>query len=72
VAQTLTKLPSIKYVVACAGRFDIFVEAVCRDSQDVMHLVDSEIRTLTGVATTELLLCLDLYYRAVQPVVHEA
>jgi Lrp/AsnC family transcriptional regulator for asnA, asnC and gidA len=55
-------------VVACAGRFDIFVEAVCRNSEDVMRLVDTEIRTLTGVARTELLLCLDLYYRAVQPI----
>jgi Lrp/AsnC family transcriptional regulator for asnA, asnC and gidA len=71
LAHTLTKLPSIKYVVACAGRFDIFAEAVCRDSRDVMHLVDSEIRTLTGVANTELLLCLELYYRAVQPVTQE-
>ncbi|NJC73195.1 Lrp/AsnC family transcriptional regulator [Planosporangium thailandense] len=71
LADTLTKLPSIKYVVTCAGRFDIFVEAVCRDSRDLMHLVDSDIRTLTGVAHTELLLCLDLYYRAVQPVTLE-
>jgi DNA-binding Lrp family transcriptional regulator len=70
LAETLTKLPSIKYVVAAAGRFDIFAEVVCRDSQDVMRLVDSEIRTLTGVAGTELLMCLDLYYRAVQPVGH--
>ena len=68
LAQTLTKLPSITYVVATAGRFDIFVEAVCRNAQDVMRLVDSEIRTLTGVAQTELMLCLDLYYRAVRPV----
>ncbi|GII21642.1 Lrp/AsnC family transcriptional regulator [Planosporangium mesophilum] len=67
LAQTLTKLPSIKYVVACAGRFDVFAEAVCRDSLDLMRLVDSEIRTLTGVAGTEVLLCLELYYRAVQP-----
>jgi DNA-binding Lrp family transcriptional regulator len=68
LARTLTKLGSVTYVVATAGRFDIFVEAVCRDSAEVMHLVDSEIRTLTGVAHTELLLCLDLYYRAVQPI----
>ncbi|NJC65270.1 Lrp/AsnC family transcriptional regulator [Planosporangium flavigriseum] len=71
LADTLTKLPSVKYVVTCAGRFDIFVEAVCRNAQDVMRLVDSEIRTLTGVADTEVLLCLDLYYRAVQPPVRE-
>jgi DNA-binding Lrp family transcriptional regulator len=68
LAETLTKIPSITYVVACAGRFDLFVEAVCRDMHDVMRLVDSQIRTLTGVERTELLVCLDLYYRAVRPV----
>jgi Lrp/AsnC family transcriptional regulator for asnA, asnC and gidA len=70
LAQTLTRLSSVTYVVACAGRFDIFVEAVCRNAEDVMRLVDTEIRSLTGVDRTELLLCLDLYYRAVQPVQH--
>ena len=72
VAQAITKLPSITYVVASAGRFDIFVEAVCHNAADVMRLVDSEIRTLSGVAHTELLICLDLYYRAVQPIEPEA
>jgi Lrp/AsnC family transcriptional regulator for asnA, asnC and gidA len=72
LAQTLTKLSSITYVVASAGRFDIFVEAVCHNAADVMRLVDSEIRTLAGVSHTELLICLDLYYRAVQPIEPEA
>jgi Lrp/AsnC family transcriptional regulator for asnA, asnC and gidA len=67
LAQTLTGIPSITYVVACAGRFDIFAEAVCRNTQDVMRLLDTEIRTLNGVERTELLMCLDLYYRAVRP-----
>jgi Lrp/AsnC family transcriptional regulator for asnA, asnC and gidA len=72
LARKLTTISSVTYVVACAGRFDIFVEAVCRDTQDVMRLVDTEIRTLSGVAHSELLLCLDLYYRAVQPLEADA
>lgn len=67
LAGTLTRLPSIAYVVACAGRFDIFAEAVCRDTEELMQLVDREIRTLSEVGHIELLLCLDLYYRPVQP-----
>jgi Lrp/AsnC family transcriptional regulator for asnA, asnC and gidA len=67
LARLLTRIPSITYVVACAGRFDLFAEAVCRDAQDVMRLIDSEIRSLPGVERTELLMCLDLYYRAVRP-----
>jgi Lrp/AsnC family transcriptional regulator for asnA, asnC and gidA len=34
---------------------------------DVMHVLDSEIRRLTAVDDTELLICLDLFYRAVKP-----
>ena len=67
LAETLTKIPSITYVIASAGRFDIFAEAVCRNTQDVMRLIDAQIRTLTGVQSAELFLCLDLYYRAVRP-----
>jgi DNA-binding Lrp family transcriptional regulator len=67
LADALTRLPSVAYVVATAGRFDLFAEAVCRDTQELMHLVDGQIRTLSGVSHTELLICLDLYYRPVQP-----
>ena len=67
LAETLTRIPSITYVAVTAGRFDIFAEAVCRGMDDVLRVVDSEIRTLTAVADTELLICLDLYYRAVAP-----
>ncbi|MES4889662.1 Lrp/AsnC family transcriptional regulator [Streptomyces sp. NPDC096012] len=70
LATTLTGIPSITYVVACAGRFDIFAEAVCRGPHDVMRLIDSEIRSLPGVERTELLMCLDLYYRSVRPAEH--
>lgn len=67
VADTLARIPSITYVVVCAGRFDLFVEAVCHDTAAVMRLIDTEVRTLTGVRSTELLFCLDLFYRAVRP-----
>ena len=67
LAGALTRLPSVAYVVATAGRFDLFAEAVCRDTDELMRLVDLEIRSLAGVSHTELLICLDLYYRPVQP-----
>ncbi|MCW2579932.1 MAG: HTH-type transcriptional regulator [Blastococcus sp.] len=67
LAGALTRLPSVAYVVATAGRFDLFAELVCRDTDELMRLVDLEIRSLAGVARTEMQLCLDLYYRPVQP-----
>ena len=66
VADELTRLPSITYVAITAGRFDILAEAVCRTTEDVMRLVDHEIRTLDGIADTEVMFCLDLYYQAIQ------
>jgi Lrp/AsnC family transcriptional regulator for asnA, asnC and gidA len=67
LADTLARIDSITYVAVTAGRFDIFAEAVCRSMDDVMHVLDSEIRRLTAVDDTELLICLDLFYRAVKP-----
>lgn len=66
VADRLAQIPSITYVAITAGRFDIMAEAVCRTTADVMRLVDEEVRGLAGVADTEVMLCLDLYYEAVQ------
>lgn len=66
VAAKLTQIPSITYVAITAGRFDILAEAVCRTNEDVMRLVDHEMMQLEGIADTELMFCLDLYYEAVQ------
>ena len=66
LADELTRIPSITYVAITAGRFDILAEAVCRTTEDVMELVDREVRMLDGIADTEVMFCLDLYYQAVQ------
>ncbi len=66
VAAQLTQIPSITYVAITAGRFDILAEAVCRTTGDVMRLVDHEVMRVDGIADTELMFCLDLYYEAVQ------
>jgi DNA-binding Lrp family transcriptional regulator len=68
LADRLSALPSITYLVICVGRFDIFAEVVCRDHADLLELVDHEVRTLRGISRLEAMLCLDLYYRRVAPV----
>lgn len=67
VAESLTRIGSVTYVAVTAGRFDIFAEIVAPNMEAVMQVMDGEIRTLPGVDGTEMLTCLDLYYRAVQP-----
>jgi Lrp/AsnC family transcriptional regulator for asnA, asnC and gidA len=68
IAEELAALPSISYLIVCAGRFDIFAEVVCRDRQALLTLIDGDVRSLNGVAHLEVLFCIDLHYRRVDPV----
>jgi DNA-binding Lrp family transcriptional regulator len=67
LADKLSALPSITYLVVCVGRFDIFAEVVCRDPIDLMRLLDSQVRTMPEIARVETSLCFDLFYRRVIP-----
>jgi Lrp/AsnC family transcriptional regulator for asnA, asnC and gidA len=61
VAEELTRIPELAYVVVTLGTFDILVEAVCEDDQHLIELIASRIRTVPGVAHTESLLYAGLY-----------
>lgn len=61
IAQELTKIPELAYVVVTLGTFDILVEAVCEDDQHLIDLIASRIRTIPGIAHTESLLYAGLY-----------
>lgn len=63
LASQVAAVGSITYVVICAGRFDIFAEAICVDNADLMSVLDEQIRQLPGVARTEAFLTLDLRYK---------
>jgi Lrp/AsnC family transcriptional regulator for asnA, asnC and gidA len=63
LASQVAAVGSVAYVVICAGRFDIFAEAICVDNGDLMTVLDEQIRQLPGVARTEAFLTLDLRYK---------
>jgi DNA-binding Lrp family transcriptional regulator len=65
VCEEISGLASITYIVACAGRYDIFAEAICVDERDLLNIVDDEIRPLAGVARVETWLYLGLRYKQV-------
>jgi Lrp/AsnC family transcriptional regulator for asnA, asnC and gidA len=65
VCERIAALASITYVVACAGRFDIFAEAICVDQEDLLTVLDEEIRASAGVARVEAFLYLGLRYKQV-------
>ena len=60
VAEKLTSLPEVDYVVMCAGSFDILVEIVCEDDERLLHVLNDSVRSIPGVRTTETFLYLKL------------
>jgi Lrp/AsnC family transcriptional regulator for asnA, asnC and gidA len=69
LADRLTDVPSVAYLAITAGRFDVLVEAVCVDDQDLGRVLDDEIRTLEGVGDVEAYLVLDQHYERIRPLI---
>lgn len=58
VAEKLTQVDAIDYVVLTAGRFDVVVEVVCEDDADLLDILNTQIRSLPGVYLAETLVYL--------------
>ena len=61
IADQLAKMSAVDYVVLTAGSFDILVEVVCENDDDLIALLNSKIRTLSGVTSTETFVYLKLH-----------
>jgi Lrp/AsnC family transcriptional regulator, regulator for asnA, asnC and gidA len=53
VAEALSRLPEVDYVVLTAGSFDLIVEVVAEDDEHLLSLINSHIRSLPQVRETE-------------------
>ncbi|MEP7370553.1 MAG: Lrp/AsnC family transcriptional regulator [Dermatophilaceae bacterium] len=60
VADRLTEMSEVSYVVTTAGSFDLIIEVVCEDDDELLDLLSRRIRTLPGVASTEAFVYLKL------------
>ncbi|MGN6635524.1 MAG: Lrp/AsnC family transcriptional regulator [Oryzihumus sp.] len=60
VADALSAMPEVSYVVTTAGSFDLLAEVVCEDDDELLDLLSRRIRTLSGVQTTETFVYLKL------------
>jgi Lrp/AsnC family transcriptional regulator for asnA, asnC and gidA len=58
VAEQLTQIDAIDYVVLTAGRFDVVVEVVCEDDAELLEILNTRIRSLRGVYLAETLVYL--------------
>jgi Lrp/AsnC family transcriptional regulator, regulator for asnA, asnC and gidA len=60
VAEVLSSVPEIDYVVLTAGRFDLLCEVVCENDDALLALVNDKIRAVPGVRETESFIYLKL------------
>ncbi|KAA6213695.1 MULTISPECIES: Lrp/AsnC family transcriptional regulator [Streptomyces] len=60
VADALTAMEEVEYVVMTAGSFDLLIEIVCEDDDHLLEMINKRIRTLPGVRTTESFVYLKL------------
>ncbi len=60
VAEALSALEEVIYVVMTAGSFDVLCEVVSADDKELLELVSGRIRAVPGVRTTETFMYLQL------------
>lgn len=60
VADALTTMEEVEYVVMTAGSFDLLIEIVCEDDDHLLEMINKRIRTLPGVRSTESFVYLKL------------
>ncbi len=61
VAQALTELEEVAYVVVTAGSFDVLAEVVSANDEDLLEVISTGIRTIPGVVSTETFVYLKLH-----------
>jgi len=61
IAEQIGKLPAVDYLVLTAGSFDLLVEVVCENDDDLIDLLNRDIRGIDGVRSTETFVYLRLH-----------
>jgi len=60
VAEQLGALDEVDYVVITAGSFDLIVELVCEDDEQLLDILNTRIRAIDGIRSTETFIYLKL------------
>lgn len=60
VADALSAMDEIAYVVITAGGFDILAEVICESDEDLLNTLSTKVRSIPGVSTTETFVYLKL------------
>lgn len=60
VADLLSDMDEINYIILTAGSFDIILEVVCEDDESLLEVINRKIRAIPGVRRTETFMYLKL------------
>ena len=60
IADEISKLAAVDYCVLTGGSFDILVEVICENDDELLDLLNSKIRILPGVTSSETFVYLRL------------
>ncbi|MDO9457981.1 Lrp/AsnC family transcriptional regulator [Nocardioides sp.] len=60
VADALSAIEEVDYVVITAGRYDLLAEIVCESDDHLLELISTQIRSIPGVLSTETFMYLGL------------
>jgi Lrp/AsnC family transcriptional regulator for asnA, asnC and gidA len=60
VAAKLSSNAEIDYVVICSGSYDVLVELTARDDEHLLEVVNTQIRSIPGIRSTETFVYLRL------------
>ncbi len=61
VANDITAIPEVSYVVVVGGSFDLMMEVVCEDDDHLLELLNDRVRSIAGVRSTETFTYLKLF-----------
>jgi Lrp/AsnC family transcriptional regulator for asnA, asnC and gidA len=61
VIEALVGFPDVTYVSACTGRYDIYIQVVCRDHDQLFELLHKRIPAIGGVERSETFTELKMY-----------
>jgi Lrp/AsnC family transcriptional regulator for asnA, asnC and gidA len=51
--EALCDIPEAVYVIECTGQYDVLVEVVAQDGEDLLRLMQEEIRAVPGVTRVD-------------------
>jgi len=60
VATELAASDEIDYVVICSGTYDLLVELTARDDEHLLEVINTQVRSIPGVRSTETFVYLRL------------